>query len=569
MLSNEMELFRRALGLIAMITTIAFLTTGSIYAAEQPNSGSIIDQVNQSQPTLPKKDADDVKVPEIPSSTSSENGKQVKIHVQGFRLVGTVVLPEKELLGQVEDEAGQDLSLNELYGVAEQITKYLRKKGYIVAFAYIPAQKLEDGVVSIAVVPGQYGEIRINNNARIGTERLQKMTSVLNSGSIITQSSLERVLLLMNDLAGVSIKATLAPGKAPGTADLTLDVEDTHKLIGGINSNNSGNDYTGRYIGGVQLYINDFTHNGDQLSLNGLDSGSGLINGGVAYEIPISSRGLRLGFNYSGVHYELGKEFDELDATGYARISGCELTYPFIRSRTSNIYGVFGFDYKRLNDEIGSADMSNTRTDKLWRVGINGDAIDTWGGGGSNSYALTCSIGDLKITDDIAAALDSITAQTDGRFVKMSLNYNRLQYIAPSLTLNLRLNGQLANGNLDSSEKLFLGGADGVRAYGQGSGSGDQGMLLSTELRWRLPGTHLGKNSVYLTGFLDYGDVTFNIDPWPGSGDNHKSLKGAGIGFIWNLAGYTFRCDYARAIDAEGRSDDDDHHLWARFAAYF
>lgn len=560
-------LWRLAASTALVMLTIT-LTAGAAFAADFPNSGSLLDQVNQSQPPPPEKQPDDVKVVEAKPVTPLGDLDQVKIRVNRFFIMGETVLPETELLSQLNDQTGRDLSLGELYGLADRITQYLRKRGYLVAFAYIPAQRIEDGAVGIAVMPGRYGTARINNEAGIHTDRLEKMVAALKPGSVITRGPLERVLLLLNDLAGVNIKATLAAGEYPGTSDLILDVENAQKLTGAFNGDNSGNDSTGRNLGGIQLNIHNLTHTGDTLTLSGLGAGSGLKNEGLSYLIPLGSRGLRLGIDYSRVRYELGGEFSELDATGYARVLGCELTYPFIRGRASNLYGILGFDHKTLNDEIGSGDFYMPRTGNIWKMGIRGDMVDAWGGGGSNRYGSLISFGDLTINDDIAAALDAATTESAGRFLKMNLNYNRLQYVAPSLMLDFRISGQLANANLDSSEKFFLGGADGVRAYAHGARSGDQGMLFSTELRWRLPNAHLGRNALYLTNFLDYGNVTINHDPWPGAGDNHASLKGAGVGFIWEYANLMFRCDYAKGIGDDGDSDDDSH-LWLRLVAYF
>ena len=51
--------------------------------------------------------------------------------------------------------------------------------------------------------------------------------------------------------------------------------------------------------------------------------------------------------------------------------------------------------------------------------------------------------------------------------------------------------GQLADKNLDTAEKFYLGGPGGVRAYPQGEATGDQGYRLSGELRLLVPGLSL------------------------------------------------------------------------------
>ena len=46
--------------------------------------------------------------------------------------------------------------------------------------------------------------------------------------------------------------------------------------------------------------------------------------------------------------------------------------------------------------------------------------------------------------------------------------------------------GQMAGGNLDPSEKFYLGGSTGVRAYPSGEAGGSTGQLISLELRRQL-----------------------------------------------------------------------------------
>ena len=61
------------------------------------------------------------------------------------------------------------------------------------------------------------------------------------------------------------------------------------------------------------------------------------------------------------------------------------------------------------------------------------------------------------------ASADANAAQTDGAFRKLNFNYNREQSWTGQLTGYVQAALQWANTNLDSSEKIYLGGASGVR----------------------------------------------------------------------------------------------------------
>ena len=204
-------------------------------------------------------------------------------------------------------------------------------------------------------------------------------------------------------------------------------------------------------------------------------------------------------------------------------------------------------------------------------IGLSGNFADTWLGGGASAFSLTHYRGHLDLTDAASLATDAATAQTDGHFTKTVLTWQRQQAVAQNLNLNLSFTGQLAGKNLDSSEKLYLGGADGVRAYPQGKGGGDQGYKLTGELRWRLPGASTGANTLYLNTFYDYGQVTVNKKTYT-TDDNRRSLAAAGLGLLWvQGSDFAVRLDYAWKVGHEATTADTDKNgrCWLQAVKYF
>ncbi|MEM5770230.1 MAG: ShlB/FhaC/HecB family hemolysin secretion/activation protein, partial [Bacillota bacterium] len=119
---------------------------------------------------------------------------------------------------------------------------------------------------------------------------------------------------------------------------------------------------------------------------------------------------------------------------------------------------------------------------------------------------------------------------------------------------------------LDSSEKMYLGGGNGVRAYPQGEASGDQGYLLTTELRYQT-----NNPALQLVGFIDHGYVQGNHHDYVGAAEN-RTLSGAGLGLIYSRSKqYTLRLDYAWKLGDEDAVSDDDKNgrLWLRGTRYF
>ncbi|TWH49539.1 ShlB/FhaC/HecB family hemolysin secretion/activation protein [Sporomusa sp. KB1] len=558
--------------LVFLLTAASLLTTYPALAAPSNTSysGTALEGVKPPTVQAPAQKGPSITVEEREPVVSADG--QQKIPVKGFRISGESPLPESELLPLIQKEAGQEITLNGLNELAVRLTKHLRQQGYLVAFAYIPAQTIKDGNVEIAVVPGKYGQVKISGDGHIDQEQLKAMLFCTKPGMLITRAPLERALLLINDLSGVTVKATLSPGQEAGTADLILETGDTDKTSGAVYADNWGNRYTGRTRYGTQITFNNFSdHYGDALTIGGLTTSDGINNYNFGYSAPLGYDGAKAEVKYSHVGYTLGEEYADLGATGRAAVTSYAISYPFIRSRSFSLYGTVGYDVKHLKDNIADYGSYSPRSSKLWNLGLSGSFADIWLGGGNNAFSLTHYRGNLDINDASAQANDVSTARTSGDFNKTVLTYQRQQYVAQNLNFYLSFTGQLADKNLDSSEKLYLGGADGVRSYPQGEASGDQGYKLTGEFRWRLPGLSGGPNNLYLNTFCDYGNVMVNKHPYS-TDDNRRSLMAAGLGLLWTRdRDFVIRMDYAWKLDNEQATADADKsgRFWLQGVKYF
>lgn len=556
-------------------TTIIALVTCTVLSvqAAPPTTGAVLEGAKPPAAAQPPA----AKAPDI----TIEGGQpqiqadgQAKIPVQGFRIGGEPPLPADELLALVKDQAGRELTLSELGTLAGKLTQHLRGKGYLVAFAYIPAQDIVGGIVEIAVIPGKYGQVKIAGSGRFDAGRLRAMLHEAKAGAVITRGPLERALLILSDLNGVSIKATLAPGEAAGTADLLLEVADAARVRGVAYADNWGNRFTSRNRFGIQAIAGNLGGRGDDLLIGGLvTENSRMNNYNLGYSFLWGDDGARVSFRHSKVDYTLGENYASLGATGQAKVTTAEIAYPLIRSRAFSLYGNISCEDKRLQDNQTASDSYVPKKNHIVSIGLAGNYEDNWLGGGNSAFSVTHYKGRLTIGDASTASSDDATAKTAGDFSKTILTFQRRQYIAANLSLHLNITGQLAGKNLDSSEKLFLGGADGVRAFPQGEAAGDDGYKLTGELRWRLPWRPTAKDNVYLAGFYDYGSVIVNHNPWAGAGgSNRRSLMGVGLGLLWtHTPDFSIRLDYAWKLGGEQATADTDKNgrFWLQGVKYF
>lgn len=550
------------------IWPLAMLALSQGVTAQQiPGAGSQLQQLPpapRQQPATPK-----IQIEEAPGRPSGASDS-VRVVVNELRLTGVTVFPTDELIAVAQFKGGAEVALSDLEAMASRITEHYRRHGYFVARAYLPAQDITNRVVTIAVREGQYGQVTLRNGSRLDDDVANRLLTGVDGGSVISLAPLESRLLLLSDLPGVAVKSTLAPGATPGTSDLIVDIAPGRQVTGSIEADNGGNPYTGEYRLGAVINLNNPLGRGDQASLRLLTSGQGLQYARIGYQIPFGRAAL--GASYSHLNYELGEQFELLDAHGSAQVASVFGTLNLIRSRASNLYAGLAYERRTFRDEI---DLFSSVTDKQADVAIaslHGNRADDIGGGGVNSFFVALSAGSLDIQTPAALAVDQATARANGSYSKLWFNLARDQWMTERLSVRVSMSGQIASKNLDQSEKIVLGGMDGVRGYPQGEAFGDQGYVASLEARYLLEGlSQRMPGQVHLLGFLDNGHVTIDKKPWF-IGDNSRSLSSAGIGLGWQDPGnFLVRTYYARKLggDEAISAPDKSGRFWIQAIKYF
>lgn len=548
---------------IALTTSLLLCITVPGFSAQRPDAGTTLGGLREHKLLPTEKSAFSIEV-DSQQPTIAPSGP--RIMVNNIRITGQNIYSEDKLLPIINDAVGKQVTLSELEAISRRIEKYFHDQGYLLANAVIPAQDIKDGVVEITIVVGQYGKIGIRNHSTLRQDAIIGLLNRLKSGEYIKSESLERTLLCLSDTSGISAKATLIPGAAPGTADLIVDVNDTAKMSGQFYSDNYGNRFTGQTRIGFNVNINNLSGNGDMTSIGGLlTSGANMKDYNISYLLPTGDQGGKLGVGYSRMSYSLGGEFTSLNANGIAKNSSIYETFVLKRSRSSNLNGRIGYDSKQLLDRQDAVGYASDKKAGVWTLGLSGDSRDSFGGGGVNSFALTHSYGYLSMKS-ADTQIDDVTAKTAGSYNKTNLSLYRVQHVNNRLNLHLSFTGQLTNKNLDSSEKLYLGGANGVRAYPQGEAAGDEGYIFTSEFRWNLP-----TPSFQLAAYIDNGKVTINKNPWDTS-ENTRRLTGVGFGLIWNRpSDYFIRLDYAWKVSSDTATSDTDKEgrFWLQGVKYF
>jgi hemolysin activation/secretion protein len=507
-----------------------------------PNAGSTLrEQQQQPAPAPPPSDFRlQVEPPAAAPPSSSAGG--IRFAVNAFELSGNTAIATPDLLALLKDDTGPARSLDDLNAAAARITAFYRAHGFLVARAYVPPQTIDGGIVRIAITEGHFGRVELSNQSRTRDSVLARFIAPGRLGDVIDEDRLARATLLMQDVSATTgASATVSPGMAPGTSDLTLQVPPARPLAGSLQVDNFGETSTGtvRIIGAVQW--NNPLGLGDQFGARVLTSITGQTYGNLGYTLPIGGSGLAWGVAYTRSTYVVGGDFSALDAHGSANVVSTYLSYPLVRAVSANLIATLGIDHKLLADNLGAFGLSNDKNSDVGRFGLSGNVNF------ANSVStLDTSLqqGNLRLDDPVP---QQAAAQTAGAFTKFVYAFTHTQALTDATQVYFAVNGQVTSRNLDSSEQMSLGGPYAVRAYATGDGALDEGYVATFELRQSIRQS-LVPGLFTLIGFLDTGDGKLVAHPFlPGS--NHLRLSGGGVGASLIAPGnYLLMVSYAHTL---------------------
>ena len=563
-------------GLGYVVVALASLSVAAPLLAQTAPANANAGRVLESTPPQPapelKKDATVLPPADAPRAPAGADGPTLM--VKGFALTGNTIFPTDELLALVHPWVGKEAGTDQLLDAAEAIKNRYKDAGFFLTQVFVPAQDVPNGVVTLRVVEARIGDTHAEvTTQRVGPALVDGYMRLLPKGSAVTEQSVERPLLLLNDLPGVKVTSVLRPGAETGEADLLVKVVDEGRTFGGDGYvDNAGNESTGEVRVGVDLVANGLLGQGESWTLGGLASehnGVDLVRGGVT--APVGPYGTKATASLTYLHYNvLGDQFKSLDADGYAIVGSVMVQHPVIRSRNFNLFAVGGADAKQVDDRTSGGLNHDERELFIGHLGVTGDFRDERFGGSLNSFTLTLNAGDNRIRT--AAALGNDDHKTSGGFEHLNGDYQRLQAITDTTSVLLSMRGQIGFQNMDTSEKSSLGGPHGVRAFAVGDGVGDDLFQGTLELRQRIPALTLLNAPFVLSAFVDGGRVKDWHDPLSTDTQNMRTLGGYGVGLnMTSRDNFQFRLDVAHRInkgDLPG-SDNRMTRAWASLQKWF
>lgn len=521
--------------LIASALAAGIVFTAPAHAQLEQQTGSAdVGRIDRelSRPELTVQAGPDISIQNAPPLEAPEGAEDIRFTLGGVQFIDAQSYSDGELSALYQDMVGTEISLADVYALANTLTLKYRDDGYILTRVIIPPQTIEGGVIQLQAVEGFIDNITVQGEGEgeAALQLIRDYASRIRDDGTLTIETLERNLLLINDLPGVSARSVISPSlTTPGGADLLIIVNREH-YEAELGMNNHGS----RFLGPFQVYANGVAKSlyGWNESITAQfvtapDAGAELTYGSIIYAQPVGKYGTVLSAGFSITDTDPGYTLDPFGVNGLSRTISLQAKHPIIRSRESNLTARLGFDWR---DTTNKNIIEPTRKDylRVLRAGAQYDFVDRLMGVAVNAIDIQISQG----IDGLGASDkgDSNMSRPDGdpSFTKAEIQIQRLQRVTSSVNVLLQGRAQLANNALLSSEEFGLGGYSSVRGYEPSEVVGDDGMSGKIELQWNTPA-----DGVQAFTFLDSGTV-WDKDSTT-SANKRNSLTSTGIGFRLDL----------------------------------
>jgi hemolysin activation/secretion protein len=496
------------------------------------SSFSVADDAGSIQRSLPVMRPDPFFAPHSPEVKKNTGAETGKFFVSSYSISGNELIDSSTIKSLIQSYTNREISIQELSSVKSSISDLYRSKGYF-ARAIVPQQSVTDGVVKILVVEARLGKIRVDDSdvdIRFPREKIRSYVERgQKTGAPISIVDLENAVSDLDAASGIAAQAILNAGERPGETDIVVMATSEPLLNGSARLDNHGTRSSGNIRSIANVSIESPLGGGERVSFLAIRA-SGLVSNGGVVSYPIGTLGIISSLAYSKLRYDLGEPVSSLEADGGAETYSASLSVPVVR-------GVDGGTRLRVDatrseyiNRTAAGIASEKNIDQL-KLDFAFDYRDALAGGGFNLATLSPTIGRLDLSrnaDDLAQ--DEAGPRRNGSFFKVAFDVGRLQTVSKSGRVKVSVTGQKAFKNLDSAEKLSIGGPQAVRAYPSNEAAGDTAVFVQSEYK------HYFSDIFNGSCFFDMGWVKVDQSPFSADGTssantpNTYTLKGAGVG---------------------------------------
>lgn len=468
-----------------------------------------------------------------------------------------------QLLGGITPATGSQ-PIRQVCDIRDEVQSRLRASRYV-ASVQVPQQRIDSGVLKLEVVSGRIVEMRVRGDVGPYESLLQRRIEQLQALDPLNEAEAERILLLANDIPGLTIELALSPASGrPG--DLIGELAVSYRSFSLLaNLQNYNATFLGRETGLLHAEFYGLTGQGDVTSITGqstFDFKEQRI-ASLRHAMTLDSSGTALDLRATWA--EARPDIPRLDQRTVSIVAGIGLSHPLVRTVTDRLKISGGFEYSQQTAKFfqasgASSPLSRDRISTLYlRVDGSTAASDVTGlqvAGLSGSFEMRRGLDVFKASeanDNIPLRAGSPqlgtfgTSRSDGTSLATVVrgSLEGFYKIGPVFEMSGKLNGQWANTALLNYDTFAIGNFTIGRGYDPGANTGDRaiGFVLEPRANFKIDQKLNGQ----LFAFYE-GVKLWNIGPNATERNRYIASLGGGTRFTLSQA---VRLDltYTHALD--------------------
>ena len=489
-------------------------------------------------PTTPKFD---LRIESPEKSPVPKAVDDITFEFKAIDLEGLEYYPRSEIDKIFTPLIGKKISLNELRAATEKLEKKYKDDDFFLVRVIIPPQEVENGVFKVKVIEGYINNVFVEGGNKYSRAKILSIVKKLENKKPVDLKSLERALLLLNDLPGISGNGVLRQGSDIGSSELLVTITPPPPTSYLFTLNNGASKTMGQY----STNINATYTNPEYPSSISLGFSSAIKNDNDQLFNPIlkafnGTYSTALGED--GIVFSLGAVFANAQPQGSIKSLGIlsksysvapRIRYPIKRSRSESFYvegglnvarsRTFLLDSSTTEDKLTVADVVFSMTNDTWFGGSTqlnftvAQGLDLFGSRGQSTKVPGPSIANFKQT-----------------FLKYKFSGNHT-FPIKKFNSKLKISGQTqwTNDKLLAGEQITFGGPSIGRGYDGGAIAGDKGLGLSMEISKKIPKKsilNVNLSNFELFGFIDYAEAKILNEPISGTSEKSSYIGSHGIG---------------------------------------
>jgi hemolysin activation/secretion protein len=445
----------------------------------------------------------------LPISPEEEQSGDIPqaIAIKKINITGSTIFSQKDFAKITERYTNKSITLTELFQLRSDITKFYVDKGYITTGAFIPPQKLIDGIVEVRVIEGELEEIKVTGAGRLNPNYVRSRLALATRKPLNREKLLEALQVLQLNPLIKNLSAELAAGTRQGSSTLEVTIQEAKTFNAQISLDNSRSPSVGSFRRQVQLSESNLLGFGDSISAAYTNT-DGSNSYDFNYTVPINPRNGTFAFSYgTSENNVIEQPFNRLDIESNSNYYEFTLRQPIIQKPNREL--AFGMALTNRESQAtllnGEVPFPGEGADEKGRTSVTALRL-------FQEWTQRSSKQVFAMRSQFSIGLDAFNStinnkSPDSSFYAWRGQAQWVRLLAPDTLFLIRGDLQFADRPLVALEQFGLGGQSSVRGYRQDALLTDNGFLASTEVRLPIFRDKRSQTLLQVVPFIDVGTV--------------------------------------------------------------